>query len=370
MCRSIVKDKEKVGKEIQKIFHTTDESDIEKILKKVQYSLGHASSENMKLMMQNSTLWKKIGQSNMMRKINDLMTNCKPCTEMERPSDKRKSTTAARSERFNGRIAIDLSERYDQKLEKKRIICQIIDEYSRVSSARFVEDKTPEEVLRALFACWFSKYGIPEQIIDDSGGEFTSEKWLMMMDMLQIRDRTTAGYSQFSNGIVERHNAVLRNTMSNINVDGEVQFLQATDVLNYSLMAKNSLLNRKGFSPFQIVFGRNVWEDNIENELFISHGTEKMVREHFKIMRDVERKYLEAESNTRIEAIERKKTNNNLNDKFDSVQRGDIVQSFRRGIKSEEQWRGPATVIGIDGTIVILRHVSRVVNSHVRDVPK
>ena len=93
----------------------------------------------------------------------------------------------------------------------------------------------------------FSKYGIPEQIIHDLGREFISEKWLMMMDMLQIRDRTTAGYSPFSNGIVERHTAVLKNTMSKINVDGEVEFLQATDVLNYSLMAKNSLLKRKGF---------------------------------------------------------------------------------------------------------------------------
>ncbi len=203
VCKSIVVDKEKVGKEMQKIFHMADESDVEKMLKKVHNSLDHASAVKMKLMMQNTTLWKKVGQSNMMKKINDLMANCKPCKEIERPSDKRKNTNNARSERFNGKIAIDLSEWYDQKSQKKRIICHIIDEFSRVSSAQFVEDNTPEEVLRALFACWVSKYGIPEQIIHDLGGEFTGEKWLMMMNMLQIRDRTTAGYSPFSNGIVE-----------------------------------------------------------------------------------------------------------------------------------------------------------------------
>ncbi len=158
--------------------------------------------------------------------------------------------------------------------------------------------------------------------------------------------------------------------MSKVNADRETEFLQAKDVLNYSLMAKNSLLNRKGFSPFQVVFGRNVWKDNIENELSVPKGTDGIVIEHYKAMQNVKRRYLEAESDARIEAIERKKTNNKLNEKFASIQRGDIVQYFRRGIKAEEQWRGPATVIGVDGTIAILRHGSRVVNSHMRDMRK
>ena len=91
--------------------------------------------------------------------------------------------------------------------------------------------------MRAMFVCWFSKYGVPEQIIYDLGGEFTSDKWMMMMDMLYTKDKTTAGYSPYSNGIVERHNAVLKNTMSKVNVDGQIEFLPADDVLNNSLMA-------------------------------------------------------------------------------------------------------------------------------------
>ena len=87
-------------------------------------------------------------------------------------------------------------------------------------------------------------------------------------------------------------------------------------------------------------------------------------------MQEVKRKYVKAESDTKTEAIERKETNNSVNEKFDSIQRGDSVQYFRRGVKSEEQSRGPATGIGKNGTIVILRHDSRIINSHMRDVRK
>ncbi len=107
-----------------------------------------------------------------------------------------------------------------------------------------------------LFACWFSKYGMPEKIKKDLGGEFTGEKWLMMMDILHIRNRTTAGYSPFSKGIFGRQNAVMKITMSKVSIEEQIEFLQTADVISYSLMFKNSLLNRKGFSPFQIAFGR------------------------------------------------------------------------------------------------------------------
>ena len=110
VCRAVAVYKDKLGKEIQKIFHATHETDIEKTLRKVHTSLGHASSEKMKSIMQNSTLWKKIDQSNMMKRIIDLMTNCKSIKEEERPSDERKCTVTGQSEKFNGRIAVDLSE--------------------------------------------------------------------------------------------------------------------------------------------------------------------------------------------------------------------------------------------------------------------
>ncbi len=78
-------DKDKVGKN----FHARDETEFQKTLKKVPASSGQASSENMKARLSNSTFCQKIGASNVMKNMNETVTNCTACKEVETPTDKR-----------------------------------------------------------------------------------------------------------------------------------------------------------------------------------------------------------------------------------------------------------------------------------------
>ncbi len=115
-----------------------------------------------------------------------------------------------------------------------------------------MENKKAETIIEALFEVWFSIFGTPKRILHDLGGEFTNENWELTSEIMGIRDTTTAAYSPFINGVVERHNAVMKNTMTKLNADPNLDFLQQNDVLQYAVMAKNSLMNQRGFSPFQI----------------------------------------------------------------------------------------------------------------------
>ena len=47
-------------------------------------------------------------------------------------------------------------------------------------------DKTPGEVLKALFETWFTKFGAPNHIIHDLGREFTSKKWTDLLVLLAL----------------------------------------------------------------------------------------------------------------------------------------------------------------------------------------
>ena len=67
-------------------------------------------------------------------------------------------------------------------------------------------------------------------------------------DRFTIRVTTTAAYAPFSNGIVERHNGVLKTTMSKIGDDGKTKCLTSNTKLAYAVMAKNSLLERHTLS--------------------------------------------------------------------------------------------------------------------------
>ncbi len=108
-----------------------------------------------------------MGQSNIMKEIREVIEKCAACKETEKPTRKNKSTQKQRSTTFNDSIAIDLTERFDRRSQRKMIICHIIDEFSRLSSAAYVSDKTPQMIINALFTVWFSKLGVPKPIIND-----------------------------------------------------------------------------------------------------------------------------------------------------------------------------------------------------------
>ena len=65
----------------------------------------------------------------------------------------------------------------------------------------------------------------------------------------------TAANAPYSNVLCERNHAVVDIIMEKIKA-GEPEMTDQ-EALDYALYAKNMQTNRKGFSPFQIVFGAN-----------------------------------------------------------------------------------------------------------------
>ena len=94
------------------------------------------------------------------------------------------------------------------------------------------------------------------KLLHDLGGEFNGEEMPELLGTMGIRIATTAAYSPFSNGIVERHNAILKTMMDKLRDDDDLRELDHETILKQACFAKNCLLIRHGFSPFQLVFGK------------------------------------------------------------------------------------------------------------------
>ncbi len=88
----------------------------------------------------------------------------------------------------------------------------VIDEFSRLSSAVIIKTKEPQAVLQCVLNEWVSKYGAPKILLSDNGGEFINDYIRLFLDRLNFRHVTTAACAPFSNGIVGRHNAVIKKT--------------------------------------------------------------------------------------------------------------------------------------------------------------
>ena len=62
-------------------------------------------------------------------------------------------------------------------------------------------------------------FGHPDQSLCDNGGEFCNQDFLDMCRNLDIDMKTTSAFSPFSNGVVERHNALLAEMVYKIRDD-------------------------------------------------------------------------------------------------------------------------------------------------------
>ena len=99
-----------------------------------------------------------------------------------------------------------------------------------------------------------STFGSPGQILTDNGGEFNNEDFRFMGEKLNTKIKSTAAESPWSNGINERHNAILGDMIDRIIADRRFSLQVA---VASAVSSKNALANAYGFSPNQLVFGKN-----------------------------------------------------------------------------------------------------------------
>ena len=122
---------------------------------------------------------------------------------------------------FNEVVCMDLFE-----FETKKVwVLHFIDAFSRRSNAVFIRTKKAVEIIKHVYSSWIRHHGAPRKFLADNG-EFANEKYKEMNEKLNIGISYTAAYSPWSNGVVERHNAVLdeclQKTITDTKCDPEV----------------------------------------------------------------------------------------------------------------------------------------------------
>ena len=141
----------------------------------------------------------------------------------------------------------------------------LVDHATRYSSSCVIYTKKKDEIVRKLFQHRVTIFGVSNKYLVDNGGEFANREFITYCKNMNIQICTTAAESPWSNGLVERHNAVLGMTVSKVMKDVNCQLEVAVAWL---VSARNYLKNVYGFSPDQLVFGRNPnYPNNFGNQL-------------------------------------------------------------------------------------------------------
>ncbi|XP_062409954.1 uncharacterized protein LOC134100639 [Sardina pilchardus] len=323
---------------------TTQEK--QKTLLKLHKQFGHASVEKLKRLLDSAGNH----DDECIAILKNIVSNCETCIRYCRQKPK-PAVGLPMASTYNETVAVDLHE-----LEHGVWYLHAIDHFTRFSAGSIVTTKKPTEIVKHLIHCWISVHGPPHRLFSDNGGEFNNEEMRDMAEKFNIELKTTAAYSPWSNGLLERHNQTLTEILLKIKKDNGCSWGMALD---WALMAKNSMHNVHGYSPYQLVFGQN---PNMPAVLInkppaLETTQNNYLAQHITTLHAARQAFTEAECSERIQRALRKQLRAN-DDRYET---GDKVY-YKRADCTE--WKGPGVVIGQDGVVIFVRHGGTYVRVH------
>ena len=316
---------------------------------KLHRQFGHASQQKLRDLLKKAN----VQDREVYEILDKVVSECKLCIQFQK-TPSRPAVSLPMASDFNELIAIDL-----HQLDKSVWYLHIIDIFTRFSAGAIVKTKDARVVGDQIVKHWISVFGPPKKIFTDNGGEFANEHMIQLGQQFNIEVITTAAFAPWSNGVCERHNMTLTEIINKVKLDYKCDYEVA---LAWALMSKNMLSNVYGYSSYQLVFGKNpnlpsILTDKLPalNEKSMS----QMVGDHISALHATRKAFTETECSERIRRALRKQVRTNM----DEIYRNGDKVFYKR--PNEDEWRGPARVIGQDGVIVFLRHASQLVRVHV-----
>ena len=311
------------------------------IIRKLHKQAGHQSKEKFITFLKQSSIdWDEKVLKTELEKISK---NCHGCI-LKRKTPSKPVACIPVSYGFNQCVGVDLKINGDGT-----IILYVIDMWSKLIQARLVKSKKSEEISAAIMSCWVAVYGAFERTIHDNGGEFTGQPFKEMMDLLGVRDGTSAAHSPWSCGVVERHHAV---------VDGTYQALlrdfpdyKKETLLQWAVFVKNSTTTTSGWSPYQIVYGKNPKVPCLLTSNIAGLREEVVSRQMLENLNALEQGRVQVNKalcDARLKRMMKGKVRKNLT----VFEAGDRI--YWRDTKDIKRWR-QGKVLAADGTVLFVR---------------
>lgn len=314
-----------------------DEGNHRKILK-LHKQFAHPAPERLKKLIRNAGI-DSVGISAM---VDSISQNCDVCKRFKKPPPRPVVGFPTASE-FNETVAMDL------KVINQHFVLHMIDHATRYSTACLLRNKKAETIISAVMSHWIRIFGSPTQFLTDNGGEFVNSVMLELAETFNITLKTTAAESAWSNGLCERHNAVLGDLVAKTQADSRCSLELA---IPWAIAAKNALSNVFGFSPNQLVFGRNIGLPAVHNDRMPARPTSssEYITRNLIALHQARQAFVSQESCEKLRRALNKQTRTYSNTVFHN---GDSVYYKRQ---NSAEWHGPARVLGRDGAQFLLKH--------------
>ena len=312
-----------------------------KMLSKIHAQFGHRPKKVYIDLLKSAGQWKDHFED----MIDKIINGCEGCILRKRNPD-RPAVSLSLSNDFNQVVSMDL------KLFKGKNILYMIDTFTRYTVATVIKSKEPEQVIKAFMEKWIRYFQKPRSIITDNGGEFTAHLTREVCSRLDISMLTTPAGSPWGNGVCEKNHYHNDSILGAVTTDNPKLDLEVA--VAWSCAAKNSLTTVYGFSPYQLVFGRQPNLPNIIDEppnALEEKSRSQSLEENLEAMHACRAAFIKSMNCAKLKQALRSK----IRTSDYRYQQGDWVYYKR---EHSDTWLGPAKVVFQDGKLIGVRHGS------------
>ncbi|GFX09382.1 retrovirus-related Pol polyprotein from transposon 412 [Trichonephila clavipes] len=182
---------------------------------------------------------------------------CDPCAARKGP----RKRTRGRLQLYNvgapfERIAFDILGPLPRSSYGNNNILVVMDYFTKWPEAYPIPDQEASTVADVLVQHWISRFGVPLQLHSDQGRNFDSAVCKRLCEILAIDKTGTTALHPQSDGMVERLNRTILNSLSLLVSSNQQDWDRK---LPFFLLAYRSAVHETtGYSPSQMLFGRDL----------------------------------------------------------------------------------------------------------------
>ena len=255
--------------------------DIKTCVQMIHEKLGHVGIEKTTGVVENEFYW-----PGWRKDIHEYVLSCIECSSAKEIEgrNRAKLQSIITNKPFEI-VGIDIAGPYPETKQGNRFILGIIDYFSKYVSLIPLKQITAENVAKALWKEWISKFGAPECIHSDNGTNFQSALISELCVSMEIKRTFSSPYYPQSNGLIERTFKTMK-SMITASLKNHSCWDDVITHVEYGL--RMSPHKSVKYSPFEVLFGRKPRLFINEARPYKKKTMEEFMSHHRKIFEEVQ----------------------------------------------------------------------------------